>query len=47
MILKIPGQDSNFGVKVTNPTVLNKQSAVIFREVIGHGGGGCPPKSFF
>lgn len=40
MILKIPGQDSNFGVKVTNPTVLNKQSAVIFREVIGHGGGG-------
>lgn len=39
MILKIPGQDPNFGAKVTNPSVLNKQSAVIFREVIGHLGG--------
>lgn len=36
IILKIPGHDPNFGIKAINPTVLNKQSPMISREVIGH-----------
>lgn len=36
IILKIPGHDPNFEIKVTNPTVLNKQSPMFSREVIGH-----------
>lgn len=34
MILKIPGRDPDLRAKVTIPTVLNKQIAVIFREAV-------------
>lgn len=38
VILKIPGQDPDFEVKISSPTVLNKQIPVIFREAISHFG---------